>query len=112
MKDVLLLHDNARPHTVLCTLEAIANMGRNVVPHPLFRPDFAPSDNHPFGPVRHALRGRHFADANELELLVLSEVEAGNLRGMEYRVLLNVGKNVFKMSRNLWKNSLIISKDV
>jgi hypothetical protein len=58
MKDVLLLHDNAWPHTSLRTREAI---------EAAHSPDLAPSDCGLFGPVRDALRGRHFADGNELK---------------------------------------------
>jgi hypothetical protein len=67
MKDVLLLHDNARPHISLRTREAIAKTGRTVVPHPAHSPDLAPSNYHLFSPVRDALRGRHFADYSELK---------------------------------------------
>jgi histone-lysine N-methyltransferase SETMAR len=67
MKDVLLLHDNARPHTSLCTREAIAKMGRTVLPHPAHSPDLAPSDYHLFGPLKDAPRGRHFPDVNEIK---------------------------------------------
>jgi histone-lysine N-methyltransferase SETMAR len=52
MNQVVLLHDNARPHTSLRTREATATMGRTVLPHPLYSPDLAPSDFHLFGPWR------------------------------------------------------------
>jgi hypothetical protein len=42
-------------------------MAWTVLPHPAHSPDLSPSDNHLFGPVREALRGRHFADGNELK---------------------------------------------
>jgi histone-lysine N-methyltransferase SETMAR len=67
MKDVLLLHDNARPHTSLRKREAIPKMGRTVLPHNAHTPDLALSDYHLFGPVNNALRGSHFADDNELK---------------------------------------------
>jgi hypothetical protein len=81
MKDVLLLHDNARPHTSLSTLEAIAKSGRTVLPHPADSPDLAPSDYNLFDPVRDALRGRHFADENELKQSFLDVVQG---RGREF----------------------------
>lgn len=31
-------------------------------PHPPYRPDLAPSDSHPLGTMKVALRGRHFVD--------------------------------------------------
>jgi hypothetical protein len=66
MKDVLLLHDNARPHTSLRTREAIAKMLWNVLPRPAHSPHLTPSDCHLFRPVKDALRGCHFADDKEL----------------------------------------------
>jgi histone-lysine N-methyltransferase SETMAR len=67
MKDVLLLRDNARPHTSLRTHEAIAKMRWTILPHPAHSPDLALTDYHLFGPVTDALCGRHFADGNELK---------------------------------------------
>jgi histone-lysine N-methyltransferase SETMAR len=67
MKDVLLLHDNARPHTSLRTSEAIIKTGRTFRPLPAHSPDLAPSDCHLFGPVKDGLRGRYFAEFNELK---------------------------------------------
>jgi hypothetical protein len=66
MKDVLLLHDNARPHTNLRTSEAIAKMVWTVLTYARC-PDLAPSDFRLFCPVKDARRGRHFADDNELK---------------------------------------------
>jgi hypothetical protein len=40
-----------------------------------------------------------------------SEVEAGNFTTMVYSILLNAGKSELKME-TLWKNSLIIAKDI
>jgi histone-lysine N-methyltransferase SETMAR len=51
MKDVLLFHDNARPHSSLRKREAIAKMGCTVLSHPAHSPDLAPSDRHLFGHV-------------------------------------------------------------
>jgi hypothetical protein len=45
-------------------------------------------------------------------LINLSEVEEGNFTTMVYGVLLNSGKCMLKMTETLWKNSLIITKDV
>jgi histone-lysine N-methyltransferase SETMAR len=47
--EMLLQHDNARPHTSLRTLEDIIKMGWMVLPHPPYSPDLAPSDFHLFG---------------------------------------------------------------
>jgi histone-lysine N-methyltransferase SETMAR len=46
---MLLRHDNARPHTSLRTREHINKMGWTVLPHPPYSPDLPPSDFHLFG---------------------------------------------------------------
>ena len=60
--NMLIQHDNARPHTSLRTKEAIAKFGWNVFPHPTHSPDMAPSDFHLFGPLKDALRGTRYDD--------------------------------------------------
>jgi hypothetical protein len=46
------------------------------------------------------------------DLVMCSEVEAGNFTTMLHTVILNVGKSVLKVTETLWENSLIILKDV
>jgi histone-lysine N-methyltransferase SETMAR len=66
MQDVLLQHDNARPHSSLRTMEVITKFGWTVVPHPAYSPDLAPSDYHLFGKLKDGLRGTHFPDDESL----------------------------------------------
>ena len=54
---VLLLHDNAHPHTAIHTLQTLVKLGFTVLEHPAYSPDLAPSDYHLFGPFEDALRG-------------------------------------------------------
>jgi len=54
-KKVLLLHDNARPHTASHTIETINHLGFKVQEHPAYSPDLALSDYHLFGPLKNAL---------------------------------------------------------
>ena len=65
-KGVLLLHDNARPHTSQQTSTAIRDLGYEVVPHPPYSPDLAPSDFWLFGPMKKALRGKRFYSLQQL----------------------------------------------
>ena len=62
----LLQHNSARPHTSLKTVEHIVNLGRTVVPHPLYSLDLAPSDFHLFGPMKDGLCGQHFPSNNAI----------------------------------------------
>jgi len=57
---VLLLHDNARPHTAIHTLQTLVKLGFTVLEHLAYSPDLAPSDYHLFGPLKDALRGCRF----------------------------------------------------
>ncbi len=59
-KRILLQHDNARLHTAQCTLAHIREKKWELLPHPPYSPDLAPSDFFLFGPVKDALRGVKF----------------------------------------------------
>ena len=72
MANVLLQHDNARPHTSIRTMEAITSFGWTVIPHPPYSPDLAPSDYHLFGPMKEGLRGNRYGNDNEVKTAVLN----------------------------------------
>jgi len=65
-KKVLLLPDNARPQTASHTVETINHLGFEVLEHPAYSPDLAPSDYHLFEPLKNALRGRRFSTDKEV----------------------------------------------
>ena len=47
-QNIIILHDSACPHAARLTSEAITKMGWEVLPHPSYSPDLAPSDYHHF----------------------------------------------------------------
>ena len=75
-RKVILQHDNARPHTACLTAEKIENMGWEVLPHPLYSPDLAPSDYHLFGFVKIQMRGRHYETNEALQTAVRQCLQA------------------------------------
>ncbi|GFW27521.1 mariner Mos1 transposase [Trichonephila clavipes] len=65
-KDVVFLHDNARPHTANVTKTLLRGFGWDVFDHPPHSPDLAPSDFHLFLHLKSFLAGKHFNNDKEL----------------------------------------------
>lgn len=61
-KRVAFLQDNARPHTAKTTMETLRKLKWNLLTHPPYSPDLAPSDFYLFGRLKSDLQGMRFAD--------------------------------------------------
>ena len=59
-KDVLLQQDNARVHTCKVAMDAVERNGYELIPHPAYSPDLAPSDFFLFPNLKKDIRGLHF----------------------------------------------------
>jgi histone-lysine N-methyltransferase SETMAR len=57
---VILLHDNARPHTAQVVTELLASYNWEALPHPAYSPDLSPCDFFLFGKLKSKLRGQEF----------------------------------------------------
>ena len=66
----LFLHDNARVHTAKLSIDKIRELKWQLLPHPAYSPDLAPSDFHLFGPLKDPLRGTKYETENELKSAV------------------------------------------
>lgn len=65
-KGVILQHDNARPHAAKLTQEKIRQLDWEVLPHPPYSPDIAPSDFHLFRSMEHSLKNLNFKNADDV----------------------------------------------
>ena len=64
---IYFLHDNARPHVSKLTRNKILEQGWEVLPHPPYSPDLAPTDYHLFRSLGNSLRDKKFDDANDIQ---------------------------------------------
>ncbi|KAG5322907.1 MOS1T transposase, partial [Pseudoatta argentina] len=64
---VILLHDNARPHVAKPVKTYLETLKWEVLPHPLYSPDIAPSDFHLFRSMAHGLADRRFHSYEEAQ---------------------------------------------
>ena len=63
---VLLQQDNARVHTCKVAMDAVERNGYELIPHPSYSPDLAPSDFFLFPNLKKDIRGRHFQSDEEV----------------------------------------------
>jgi len=64
---VCLLHDNARPHTANVTKQLLDSFGWDVLNHPPYSPDLAPSDYHLFTSLKKHMGGKKFSADEEVK---------------------------------------------
>ena len=65
-KGVLLQQDNARVHTCKVAMDAVERNGYELIPHPAYSPDLAPSDIFLFPNLKKDIRGLHFRSDEEV----------------------------------------------
>ncbi len=66
-KGVILLHDNNRPHVAKLTQQKIKQFGWEVLAHPPWSANLAPSDYHLFLSLHHHLCSKHYEDSDEIK---------------------------------------------
>jgi transposase len=65
---VLLLYDNAQPHSAAATVNVLNSWGWEILTHPLYSPDLAPSDFHlVFPKSRSRHRGQRFHSNEDVQ---------------------------------------------
>jgi hypothetical protein len=65
-RQVILQHDNARPHVPKGTKYVICSLAWEVLPHTPYSPDLATSDYHLFRSLQHHLADTHFKTVEEV----------------------------------------------
>jgi [histone H3]-lysine36 N-dimethyltransferase SETMAR len=63
----ILLHDNARPHVGKQVKDVLQEMKWEVLPHPPYSPDIAPSDYHLFRSMAHGLAEQRFTKQEDVQ---------------------------------------------
>ncbi|CAK9834550.1 Mariner Mos1 transposase [Anthophora retusa] len=66
-KGIVFHHDNARPHTSLVTRTKLLELDWEVMSHPPYSPDLAPSDYHLFRSLQNFLNGKNFNNNDDLK---------------------------------------------
>ena len=61
-KGFIFHHDNATPHTSSVTRQELFRLGWEVMLHPLYKSDLAPSDCYLFRSLQNSLNGKTFND--------------------------------------------------
>ena len=73
-KGVLLQQDNARVHTCKVAMDALERNGYELIPHPAYSPDLAPSDFFLFPNLKKDIRGLHSRSDEEVVTTVEGSV--------------------------------------
>lgn len=66
-KGIVFHQDNARPHTALTTRKKLRELGWEVLLHPPYSPDLAPSDYHLFRSLQNSLNGVTLSSKEDCE---------------------------------------------
>lgn len=66
-KGIILLHDNARPHIAKLTLKKISELGWEVLPHPPYSPDLAPSDFYLFRALQQFMKEKKYEKVEDIK---------------------------------------------
>ena len=64
---VILQHDNARPHVTKPVKTYLEKLKSEVLPHPLYFPDIAPSDYYLFRSITYSLADQQFVSMKTLK---------------------------------------------
>lgn len=78
-KGILMLHDNAPSHTAHVTVDTLTKLKFELLPHPAYSPDLAPSDFHVFRKLKSDMKGKRFNDDEEVKAAVMTWLDEQTL---------------------------------
>ena len=93
-KDIILHHDNARPHAASGTCQKIAELCWENLLHPPYSLDLAPSDYHLFFSLQNFLRGKNFKNKEDIKQALVNFFASKDetFSKMEYTNFRHAGK--------------------
>jgi len=86
-KGVVFHHDNARPYTSLVTRQKLLDLGWEVMLHPPYSPDLAPSDYHLFRSLQNSLNGKTFNDDDAVKSYLVQFFASKNQKFYERGIM-------------------------
>ena len=105
-----MLYDSARPHTARAPIDALETLKFEVLSHPPYSPDLAPSDFHFFPHLKRDLKGTHFTSGDEVKQAVMLWIKQRTpeffIDGMR-KLVFTLGKNVLNDKATVSKNKYV-----
>ena len=77
------MHDNARPHNPMKTIQILRDIGCNILPHTPYSPDLAPSDFYLFSLMKSAILVRNYQCIEEIQVKLKGKTKVLLLKGSE-----------------------------
>ena len=87
-KGVVFHHDNARPHTSLVTRQKLLELGWDVLPHPPYSPNLAPSDYFLFRSLQNSLNGKNFNNDDDVKSYLVQFFADNNQKFYERGIMM------------------------
>ncbi|XP_054156275.1 histone-lysine N-methyltransferase SETMAR-like [Oppia nitens] len=100
-KGVIFHHDNARPHVANITREKLKEFGWEVMLHPPYSPDIAPTDYHLFLALQNYLDDNRFQNKDEVENAI--KIFFAKKEQKTYLEAIEVTHTLGKNYRNWWR---------
>ena len=105
LQGVLFLYKTDNPQTVIRNIEILWQLHFEVLEHPLYRPDVAPSDHHLLVSLKDILRHHPFnTDHKAKEMVHKSLTTQPTFLLRAYRNLFNAGQSIMTIRRIMCKN--------